>query len=311
MDLRQLRHFVAVAEELHFGRAAEKLNMTQPPLSQGIKALEAELGLMLFQRTRRSVALTAVGAQWLPYARAVLADAAALPDIAARLSRGEIGVLRLAFVSTATYRLLPPVISAFKRMFPEVELVLREATSDLQIRDLLDGDLDAGFLFAPRPAMPAQLSYAALYRETLIAAVPETWIASGRIVPRNGRLGFDQIGGEPLILFPRESAPVLHDLTTGYYAAHGGAPVPGQQAIQMQTIIGLVSAAMGIALVPDSMRSLARTGVVYLPLAGKPPETETGLAWRTGNAAPALRHLIDIAREQAAGADQAVFNDAR
>ncbi len=300
MDLRQLRHFVAVAEALHFGRAAAKLNMTQPPLSQSIQALEAALGVQLFARTRRSVALTPVGAAWLPYVREVLAEAADLPEIASRLSRGEVGALRLAFVSTATYSVMPPLISRYKALFPEVDISLREATSDVQIDWLLDGDVDAGLLIAaPQPIMPPQLGYLPLYRESLVAVVPEAWIDTARIVPRKGKLRFDQIREEPLILFPRQSAPALHDLITGYYVEDGSAPSIVQEAVQMQTIIGLVSAAIGIALVPDSMRGLARSGVVYLPLAEKPPAMETGLAWRTDSAAPTLGRFIALARNSA------------
>jgi len=300
MDLRHLRHFVTVAEELHFGRAAEKLNMTQPPLSQSIRALEAELGMALFERSKRHVALTPVGAQWLPHARALLAAAADLPVVAQRLSRGEIGSLRLAFVSTATYGMLPLVLSHYKAQFPAVEVILREATSDVQIEALLNGDIDTGLLIAPPQAvMPPQIGYLPLHRENLVAAIPEAFIQSGRIVPEAGALGFAAISAEPLILFPRQSAPALYDLVAGYYAAHGSAPVLGQQAVQMQTIIGLVSAGLGIALVPASMRNLAREGVTYLPLAEMPPLMETGLAWHRTNHTPALRHFITTAREQA------------
>lgn len=301
MDLRQLRHFVAVAETLHFGRAAEKLNMTQPPLSQSIQALETTLGVRLFARTRRSVALTAVGAEWLPYVRKLLAEAADLPDIALRLSRGEVGALRLAFVSTATYSVMPPLISRFKAQFPQVEVSLREATSDVQIDWLLDGDVDAGLLVAaPQPITPPQLGYLPLHREKLVAVVPEVWMASGRIRPSKGKLRFSQIRNEGLVLFPRQSAPALHDLITGYYVGAGSTPTIVQEAVQMQTIIGLVSAAIGIALVPESMRGLARPGVAYLPLAEKPPVMETGLAWRTDSSAPTLRRFIALAGGPAA-----------
>ena len=126
MDLRQLRYFVTVAEELHFGRAARRLAMTQPPLSQQIQALEEEIGVQLFVRTRRSVMLTPAGQQWLPEVRRVLADAAALPGLAQRLARGEVGSLALAFVSTADYGILPDLLRHFRARHPEVQLQLRE-----------------------------------------------------------------------------------------------------------------------------------------------------------------------------------------
>lgn len=292
MDIRQLRHFVTVADALHFGRAAEQLHMTQPPLSQSIRLLEQDLGIVLFTRTRRSVALTAVGAQFLPHARKVLEDAQKLPEIARRLSRGEIGTLRIGFVSTAAYSLLPGLVSRYKARFPEVDIQLREATSDVQIDALLSGAADAGLLIAPPDrALPAPLTYRTLRREPLVAAVPLDWLESGRMTATPG---FAEIADAALILFPRHGAPALHDLITGYYARHGTAPAMGQPAMQMQTIVSLVSAGMGIALVPESLREMARTGVAYLPLSGTPPVMETGLAWRADNDAPALSHLVGL-----------------
>jgi len=132
MDLRQIRQFIAVAEELHFGRAAKRLNMTQPPLSMSIRALEETLGVQLFNRTRKSVALTSAGAIWLGHARKVLADAERLPGIAQRAARGQLGQLRLAFVSIASYTLLPDLVCRFRAAFPDVRVELREATSDVQ-----------------------------------------------------------------------------------------------------------------------------------------------------------------------------------
>lgn len=287
---------MAVAEELHFGRAAERLNMTQPPLSQSIQALEADLGVRLFTRTKRRVALTSVGKQWLGHARQVLDGAAALPLIAQRLSRGELGSLRLAFVSTADYSVLPGLVSRFREAFPEVEVSLKEATSDLQIEALLSGEIDAGMIIAPGAAgLPPSLSYHPLLREPLVAAVPETWIAGGRAGFGGDTLPKQAIIAAPLILFPRRSAPAFHDIVTGFYAEHGAVPVIRQEAIQMQTIVGLVSAGIGIALVPQSLTNLRRHGVRYLPLKGTAPEIETGLVWRSVDQTPALQRFIDIA----------------
>lgn len=300
MDLRQLRYFVTVAEELHFGRAAERLHMTQPPLSQAILALEAEIGVALFTRTKRSVALTPTGREWLKHVRRLLEEAAALPGIARRLSRGEIGSLAVAFVSTADYSALPAIISHFKQKFPEVDIHLREATSDVQIELLLAGEIDAGLIIAPpHTALPASLAYRPLLAEPLIAAVPDAWIQSGRIRLRRGRLRLKDVLEEPLILFPRRSAPAFHDIITGYYAACGASPRIGQQAIQMQTIISLVSAGLGLALVPRSMRNFSRRGARYLPLEENPPRIETGLVWRSGDTSPTLAHFVDIASTEA------------
>lgn len=297
MDLRQLRYFVTVAEELHFGRAARRLAMTQPPLSQQIQALESEIGVQLFVRTRRSVMLTPAGQQWLPEVRRVLADAGALPGLAQRLARGEVGSLALAFVSTADYGILPDLLRHFRARHPDVQLQLREATSDIQLEALAEGTIDAGLVIRPQlPVMPHGLSYLPLVREPLVLAVPDGWRPAGSdAVPQS--VALRDAAREPLVIFPRRSAPAFYDIITGYYARDGLTPVIAQEAIQMQTIVSLVSAGMGVALVPASLRNLRRTGVSYLALRDAGPQIETGLAWREGAAgvAPVLRSFIDIA----------------
>ncbi|WP_029046036.1 LysR family transcriptional regulator [Cupriavidus sp. amp6] len=298
MDLRQLRYFVTVAEELHFGRAAQRLSMTQPPLSQQIQALEEELGVPLFVRTRRSVALTPAGAQWLPEVRRVLADAAALPGLAQRLARGELGSLSLAFVSTADYGILPDLLRRFRARHPAVQLQLREATSDVQLEALLEGTIDAGLVIRPQlPAMPHGLAYLPLVSEPLVLAVPDGWLPPGGLA-QDGKVSLRDAASEPLIIFPRRSAPAFYDIITGYYAREGLVPAIAQEAIQMQTIVSLVSAGMGVALVPASLCNLRRTGVSYLALRESGPQIETGLAWRDGGSAgvaPVLRSFIEIA----------------
>lgn len=293
MDLRQLRHFVAVAETLHFGRAAQRLGMTQPPLSQSIMALEQALGAPLFVRTKRSVALTPLGAQWLPEARKVLADFDALPVLARRLRDGQTGQLVLSFVSTADYSILPDLVRRYAARFPDVEISLIEATSDVQIAALLEGKAHAGIILQRADGVvPEPLSYLSLLSEPLAAAVPEGWIADGRLVLTEGRLSAAAVIDAPLILFPRQYAPAFHDLVTGYFADHGGRARIVQEAIQMQTIISLVSAGMGIALVPASLHNLARTGVRYVELAEAPPVLETGLVWRRDDATPTLEAFL-------------------
>ncbi|MDP1616028.1 LysR substrate-binding domain-containing protein [Phenylobacterium sp.] len=296
MDVRQLRHFEAVAETLHFGRAAARLNMTQPPLSQSIQALERELGAALFSRTKRSVALTPFGTQFLTHVRAALAELAALPDIARRLRDGEAGRLELSFVSTADYSVLPALVRRYAGLYPAVEIDLREATSEVQIAALVEGAGHAGVIIPPAGgALPPGLRYRRLLTEPLVAAVPEAWLATGRLTLRDGRLDPADVVQSPLIIFPKRSAPAFHELITGYFAAHGGAARIAQEAIQMQTIISLVSAEMGVALAPASLRNLARTGVRYVELAGEAPLLETGLVWRQDDQTPTLARFLDIA----------------
>lgn len=293
MDIRQFRHFAAVAETLHFGRAAERLGMTQPPLSQSIMALEKELGAPLFARTKRSVRLTALGEQWLPHVLEALAAVDALPTTARRLRDGQTGFLALSFVSTADYSVLPNLVRRYAEAFPEVEIRLAEATSDVQIPALIAGERHAGIIIPPPGrALPEPLAYRRLLREPLVAAVPAAWIDEG-LIRSEETISDSEVLNSPLILFPRQVAPAFHDLVTGHYAALGGSPRIVQEAIQMQTIISLVSSGLGIALVPASLRNLARAGVAYLDL-GAPPTLETGLAWRRDGDTATLRNLLRL-----------------
>lgn len=296
MNFRQLQHFVTVAEELHFSRAADRLRMTQPPLSQSIRALEEELGVQLFHRTKRTVRLTPVAREWLPHAARILDDLALLPDRAARLSRGEIGTIRLAFISFASYSFLPRLLSHFREASPNVEVALSEATSDLQIDQLLSGDLDIGIVIPPPSrAMPGALDYATVASEELVVAVPTNWILDERVTCSGDVVKFESLQDKPLVLFPRRNAPSLHDAVTRYYAGRGASPTIVQQAVQMQTIINLVTEGMGIAFVPSCMRSLSPPGVSYLRLEEGAPRTEIGVAWKPESASVSLKRFIEFA----------------
>ena len=291
IELRQLRHFVAVAEEMHFGRAAQRLHMTQPPLSQSIQALEALLGTPLFARTSRSVTLTPAGAALLPHARQLLQDVQALPDLARRAAAGESGRLALAFVSTADYSVLPPFLRQFRAAYPQVQIELREATSDLQLEDLAQGAIDVGLLIPPLPdRMKDELAYMPVLSEPLVLAAP----AAAPALRAEGALPLEAVADMPLIIFPRRIAPAFHDAILGCYREADLVPRIGQEAIQMQTIVGLVSAGMGIALVPQSVSNLKRPGVEYRPLAGNNALIETGLAWRRDNPSPVLHAFLEL-----------------
>lgn len=295
IELRQLRYFLAVAEENHFGRAAARLHMTQPPLSQTIQALEATLGTPLFIRTKRSVALTPAGSALLPEARRILQQAGALPDLARRAASGESGLLSLSFVSTADYSVLPPLLREFREHYPKVQIELREATTDVQLEDLMQGRIDAGLLIPPlHDKARAELDYMTVLSEPLVLAAPQGTKAF------RGKSGITlkAVSDMPLIIFPRRIAPAFHDAILGCFRDAGLTPRIGQEAIQMQTIVGLVSAGMGIALVPQSVSNLKRPGVEYKPLAGKTLQVETGLAWRRDNVSPVLHRFLELLRKK-------------
>jgi len=292
LELRQLRYFVTVAEELHFGRAAARLHMTQPPLSQAIAAFEDALGAPLFVRNRRMVELTPAGHALLPEARRLLLEAAALPALARRAALGETGRLALAFVTSADYSVLPPFLRRYSERYPGVHLRLQEATSDVQIEELLAGRIDVGLLIPPLPdKAQTELDYMKVLEEPLVLCAP-----SGLCARADTRVRLQDLPHLPLIIFPREVSPGLHDAILSCFHAAGLAPAIGQQAIQMQTIVSLVSAGMGLALVPQSVCNLMRPGVEYRALADPTPLVETGIAWRRDNPSPVLRGFLELLR---------------
>ena len=292
LELRQLRYFVTVAEELHFGKAALRLHMTQPPLSQTILALEELLGAALFERNRRGVALTPAGLALLPEARRMLAQSLELPQLVRRAAGGEVGRLTLAFVSSADYSVLPPFLRAYRAAYPQVQITLQEATSDLQLDDLLHNRIDAGLLIPPLPDKAGlELDYLPVLSEPLVLALP------AGLLKKQGRLALASLPRLPLIIFPRAISPALYDAILSVFRDAGVTPEIGQQAIQMQTIVSLVSAGMGMALVPQSVSNLMRPGVEYRALRDATPLVETGLAWRRDNASPVLRGFLELLRK--------------
>ena len=289
IELRQLRYFLAVAEEMHFGRAAKKLHMTQPPLSQTIQSLEGNLGVSLFTRSTRCIALTPAGHALIPEARRLLAQAVSLPQLVQRAASGDTGHLSLAFVSIADYSVLPPFLRGFRQRYPDVRIELREATSDVQLQLLENGEIDAGLLIPPIPErLAASLDHKKVLSEPLILAIPEMYAS------RNNAASLHTYQDLPLIIFPRKIAPALHDTILACFRSVGLTPTIGQEAIQMQTIVGLVSAGMGIALVPQSVSNLKRPGVIYHALPAMPGMVEIVIAWRKENSSPVLKTFLAL-----------------
>ena len=274
-DLRVWRQFITLAEELHFGRAARRLHMTQPPLTLAMQGLERELGVALFERSRRAVALSPAGAALLAPVQRLLHAADELPRLAQAAAAGLSGQLRLAFVSSIAYGPLPEWLRGFRAAQPDVALQLREATLDVQLEAFEAGEIDLGFvLHAPGAAPPGFASLTVL-REPMVLALPQSHPAATR---RGLRLA--DLASEPLVIFPRGIAPSLFDAVLAAYRGQGAAPPIAQEAIQMQTIVNLVSAGMGLAWVPESVTQLRRPGVVYRALPAAAIACETSLLWR-------------------------------
>ena len=287
IDLRRLRYFTAVAEELHFGRAARRLNISQPPLSVQIRTLEQEIGTPLLIRSQRRVALTEPGRVLLDEARRLIGQAEAAIVRTRRAARGEFGQLSIGFVSTVDYSILPPLVQRFRAAHPDVALTLRELTVDRQQALLLGGELDLGLSIAP--PHDRDLVIRPVLREPLIVALP----ATHRLARTRGRIRTRDLAGDGFILFPRALAPGLFDLAIAVCQRAGFAPRLAQEAIQMQTILGLVAAGLGVALVPACMAKLGRPDVRYKPLDPAGAMVGTAAVWRADNASPALVALLD------------------
>jgi DNA-binding transcriptional LysR family regulator len=294
MELRHLRYFIAVGENLHFGRAAEQLHISQPPLSRQIQQLEEELGVALFARTNRRVELTSAGRQLLAEAKPLLAQFENLKVQVGETAAGRLGKLAIGFISVADYHVLPSLLREFQSRYPNVILNLREATTDMQLNALRDGDIDIGIVLAP--LADAALQFRPLFKEELVAVLPSS-DEDIRDSSFAKAISVRELVEQPFVMFPRHSAPGLFDAIVETCGQAGFVPRIAQEAIQMQTIISLVSVGMGVALVPASLTNLGRAGVIYRPLKEKSPLVTTGLAWKNSNSSPTLRAFLELAEQ--------------
>lgn len=290
IELRHLRYFVAVAEELHFGRAAERLHMAQPPLSQQIRQLEEDLGFALFYRTKRVVQLTEAGQVFLDEIRPLFRQMDRAIQRGQLASRGEIGQLVIGFVSSSMYNVLPRILKTFRNQVPGVTLTLAELTTDQQIQQLSDGEIDVG-LMRP-PVDNPQFETLLLLQESLVVALP-----AAHPLTAQASLSLNRLAAEPFILFPRPLAPGLYDQIISLCQTASFSPVVAQEAVQMQTIISLVAAEMGIAIVPASIQNLQRTGVEYRSITTPTPQASILLVWRHQDPSPVVQRFVQIAQQ--------------
>jgi DNA-binding transcriptional LysR family regulator len=297
VELRQLRYFIAVAQENSFSRAARRLHVSQPPLSTQIKSLEEELGVRLFERSNRGVSPTAAGLAFLEEARATLARLEHAKAMALRADRGQIGRLSVGFVSIADYSILPPALKSFRSSFPSVEVQLHELTTDAQIPELRAARLDLGIGLAP--VDEPDLEFERVRREALVLAAPSGHPA----IKDAGAMDLRVLSKYSVIVPPHYIAPGLYDLTISYCRSFGFAPRITQQARQMQTVIGLVSCGMGFALVPSSVRNLRRAGVQYRQLRRKAAPVELGILRVRNSDSPPREHFIEALRSAARASD--------
>jgi DNA-binding transcriptional LysR family regulator len=292
-DLRQLRYFVAVAEESSFTRAAARLVIAQQSLSQQITMLERMLGATLFDRDSRGTALTETGRLFLPEARAVLERADEAFAVVARAVRGEIGGLRLAFLATTANHLLPPVVRAVRERLPGLRLTTEETTIGPLVEGLVTGHYDVAFT---RPPKVEGLVSRTLLTEQVCAVLPEDHPLAGRTT-----LTLRDLAGERWVLTPRDSWEPWHRVYDEEFRAAGYTPDVVQRDASAQGLLGLVAAGVGVTRLARSAQSLRRGGVVFVPLAGK--HVDTDMVWRSGDTSPALRRLIETVTAMAAATD--------
>jgi DNA-binding transcriptional LysR family regulator len=291
MDLRHLRYFVAVAEELHFGRAAARVHIAQPALSRQIRALEDEMGLRLFERDRRRVALTAAGLAFLDEARSLLAHVERAVDAARRADRGEFGSLRIGYVPAVVTTGLPEIVRAFRKRFPGVDVRLEEMNPALQVEALLGERVDVGFVRGPlhEPALATQT----VLEEPLVAALP-----SGHRLGRFKQLGVAMLAGEPFVLQARSRGPGSHDQILAVCRGAGFSPRVVQEGSQLD-VVSLVASGAGVAIVPASLRAIRRAGVLYRPLDER-PMTKLDMVWKKDATSPVLRGFLQEVRRMGA-----------
>ncbi|MFJ2016673.1 LysR substrate-binding domain-containing protein [Streptomyces nodosus] len=288
MELRHVRSFLALVEERHFGRAAARLHIAQPALSQQIKQLERDLGTVLFTRSTRRVELTEAGADLTAYARSILAEVERAEAHMAMLASGHAGRVSIGFVGTATYDVLPQVARTVRAQLPAVSLELHgELLAPQLVEGLLDGAYDLA-LFRPGPAGHSGIRVVPLRTERLVAVLPSHHPLAGR-----RRIPLAALADEPFVVHPSRERSSMHERVLAACARAGFEPATLVEVGETSTLVVFVAAGHGVALVPESVQSLRVDGVTYLPLT----ETETvdlGLARRTGHNAPATERVAAV-----------------
>ena len=287
MELRHIRYFLAVAEERHFTRAAAKIGIGQPPLSQQIKDLEAEIGASLFRRVAHGAELTTAGEAFLQAVKEMPMLAERATRAARRAARGETGSLRVGLTATAVLNAaVPSAIRAFRRAYADVELVLEEASTTRLVAGLQEGSLDAAFL-RPKGSNPEMLQLRLLSEEPMIVALP-----SGHVAAKQRDVDLASLKDDSFVLFPRLIGPTLYDAIVGACRRAGFEPVIGQFAPQIASMVNLVAAELGVSIVPASTSQLRVRGVAYREIAGQAPTVRLAIAYRRGETSPIVRNFV-------------------
>ena len=289
MELRHLKYFVAVAEELHFGRAAEKVQITQPVISDQIRRLEQELGVKLFFRTKRIVELTEPGKIFFKDAKQILERVDRAVSAVQKAECGELGSLIIGYTGPALYTLLPKIIRTFRDRYSQVELVLKEICTNEQVEALNSGNIEVGFL---HPPVDGEFEFISIMTEKMVLALPEDHpLTTFTKVP------ISKLSNQSFILFPRHEGLSLYNRILLMCQQAGFAPKIVQEVTPQPTMIGLVAAGIGVSLVSESLQNINRPGVVYRKLDVKTPELELVAAWKKEKVSPVLPKFLQVVTE--------------
>jgi DNA-binding transcriptional LysR family regulator len=288
IELRHLRYFVAVAEELHFGRAAERLHLAQPPLSQQIRKLEELLGYPLFIRTSRSVKLTEAGEAFLQRARRTLRNVQRDLEETRSIGRGDVGSLHIGFIGSAVLSTLPSIFRTYRQTYPRVRLHLHESFTSMVMEGLENGSLDAGIL---RDSDPAEgFNVTAILSEPFVAVLPASHACA-----KQKNISPASLRGDPFIYYPRSAGARAYEKPLTLCEEHGFRPQVVQEASNWLTILRLIGAGLGVTIAPACVRKIASAEVVCLPLRGAKAVSNIELAWLAGDSRPIVERFRQIA----------------
>ncbi|WPP02026.1 LysR family transcriptional regulator [Pseudomonas sp. HR96] len=288
MELQQLRCFVMVAEELHFGRAARRLFMTQPPLSRQIQLLERSLGVTLLERSNRQVSLTVAGQHFLRDARHVLSYTEQAGNSARRLARGEAGRLALGFTAVSGYAMVPALLGQAARQLPDVQVDMHELVSGEQMEALAASMIDLGLV--RRAVGGVGLQYRCVSREPLLVAM-----ALGHPLAARTQIAISDLDQQPFVMYSPEAGRYFYDCIAGLFAVAGVTPRYAYYLGQTHSVLSMVRAGLGLAIVPSAARELYPGQLAFRPLADAQPQAELYMAWRQNNDNPVLAPFVAMA----------------
>ena len=291
MEFRHLRYFLAVAEELHFGRAAQRLSISQPPLSLNIQQLEASVGARLFTRNSRGVQLTAAGQAFVPAARALLAQAGAAMREAREVAQGQAGELQIGFAGTLLYCGLPQMLQRFQDSHPRLRLVLRELSSSEQLSELVRDRLDVGFVHTPR--VPPGFEQVLVASQPLVVCLPQ-----GHALAEAAVIGLQDLQGQALVVVSRSVSPDYHERILSECELVGWLPPVVHELRHWLSVVALVAQGQGLALVPQALAQSALAGAVFVPLKDSPLRYDTRCLWRSQREQTALQDFVSAVRTE-------------